>query len=117
MNADLTLLLSALVVIPLVILWVAALFHIVVRRHDLSFGGKAIWSGIVILVPYIGVLLYAAFRPPRPPTPTGGNDPTAAGTAIEQLADLVDAHEHGSITDDEFSERKAAVFGLAGPTP
>jgi len=70
----------------------------------------------VILVPYLGVLLYAALRPPRPPTPTGGEDPTAASTAIEQLAGLVDAHDAGSITDQEFSQRKAAVFGLAGPS-
>jgi hypothetical protein len=115
MTADTTLVLTALVLIPLVVLWVAALFHIVVRRHDLSVPRKAIWSGLVILVPYLGVLLYAALRPPRPPTPTGGEDPTAAGTAIEQLAGLVDAHDAGSITDQEFSLRKAAVFGLANP--
>ena len=83
MTADATLLLTALVIVPLVILWIAALFHIVVRRPDLSFGRKAIWSGLVVLVPYIGVLMYAALRPPRPPTPTGGEDQTAAGAAIE----------------------------------
>jgi hypothetical protein len=116
MTADTTLVLTALVLIPLVVLWMAALFHIVVRRHDLSVPRKAIWSGLVILVPYLGVLLYAALRPPRPPTPTGGEDPTAASTAIEQLAGLVDAHDAGSITDQEFSQRKAAVFGLAGPS-
>ena len=116
MTADATLLLTALVIVPLVILWIAALFHIVLRRPDLSFGRKAIWSGLVVLVPYVGVLMYTALRPPRPPTPTGGEDQTAAGTAIEELARLVDAHNGGAITDEEFSQRKAAVFGLAGPT-
>lgn len=116
MTVDTTLVLTSLVLIPLVVLWLAALFHIVVRRRDLSVLRKATWSGLVILVPYIGVLLYAALRPPRPPTPTGGEDPSAAGAAIEHLARLVDAHDLGSITDQEFSQRKAAVFGLAAPS-
>jgi len=116
MTVDATLLLTALVIVPLVILWIAALLHIVVRRTDLSFGRKVIWSGLVVLVPYVGVLMYAALRPPRPPTPTGGEDQTAAGAAIEELAQLVDDQNVGAITDEEFSQRKAAVFGLAGPT-
>ena len=115
MTVDSTFLATALVLVPLAILWIVALFHIVVRRHDLSFGRKAIWSGVVIVVPYIGLLIYAALRPPRPPTPTGGEDQTAAGAAIEQLSQLAAAHNEGSIADEEFSRRKYAVFGLADP--
>ena len=116
MNADTSTLLSALVLIPLAILWMMALFHILARRRDLSTPRKIIWSGLVVLVPYLGVLMYGALRPPRPPTPSGGEDPTASGAAIEQLAKLVDAHGDGSINDEEFSEAKAAVFGLTDPT-
>ena len=107
--------LIAVVLVPLLILWVVALFHILVRRKDLSVRGKLIWSGFVIVVPYVGLLIYAALRPPRSPTPTGGEDRTAAGAAIEQLAQLVSAHEDGSISDEEFSQRKYAVFGLTDP--
>lgn len=107
--------LIALVLVPLVILWFVALFHILMRRGDLSLGGKMIWSGFVIVVPYVGLLIYAALRPPRSPTPTGGEDQTAAGAAIEQLAQLVSAHDDGSISDEEFSHRKYAVFGLTDP--
>ena len=113
---DTTFLLTALVLVPLAILWIVALLHIFLRRRDLSFARKAIWSGFVILVPYVGVFFYAALRPPRPPTPTGGEDQTAAGAAIEQLSRLITAHDDGSITDDEFAQRKYAVFGLAGST-
>lgn len=116
MTVDSTFLATALVLVPLAILWIVALFHILVRRSDLSFGRKAIWSGFVILVPYVGVFFYAALRPPRPPTPTGGEDQTAAGAAIEQLSQLAAAHNEGSIADEEFSRRKYAVFGLTGPT-
>ena len=116
MTVDSTFLATALVLVPLAILWIVALFHILVRRGDLSVGRKAIWSGFVILVPYVGVFFYAALRPPRAPTPTGGEDQTAAGAAIEQLSRLAAAHDEGSITDEEFSHRKYAVFGLTGPT-
>ena len=112
---DTTFLLTALVLGPLVLLWIVALVHILGQRHDLSFGRKAIWSSVVIVVPYIGLLIYAALRPPRPPTPTGGEDQTAVGTAIKQLSRLVTAHADGSITDEEFAQRKYAVFGLADP--
>ena len=115
MTPDTTFLLSVLVAAPLVVLWGAALFDIVVRRRDLSLGQKLIWSALVILVPYVGVLMYAVLRTPRAPTPTGGGDQTAAGTAIDDLARLVEAHNGGEITDEEFSQRKAAVFGLAVP--
>ncbi len=116
MTVDATFLLTALVLVPLVVLWIVALVHILFRRHDLSFGRKAIWSGVVIVVPYIGLLIYAALRPPRSPTPTGGEDQTAAGTTIRQLSRLVTAHDDGSITDEEFAQRKYAVFGLTDPT-
>lgn len=115
MTADLGFLLIALVLVPLVILWFVALFHILVRREDLSVGWKAIWSGVVIAVPYVGLLIYAALRPPRSPTPTGGEDGTAAGAAIKQLAQLATAHDDGTISDEEFSQRKRAVFGLTDP--
>jgi hypothetical protein len=115
-TVDASFLLIALVLVPLLVLWIVALFHILVRRRDLSVGRKAIWSVLVIVVPYIGLLIYAALRPPRSPTPTGGEDQTAAGSAIEELAQLVTAHEDGSITDEEFAHHKYAVFGLADPS-
>jgi hypothetical protein len=114
-TVDTGFLLIALVLAPLVILWIVALFHILVRREDLSLGWKAIWSGVVIAMPYVGLLIYAALRPPRSHTPTGGEDGTAAGAAIEQLAQLATAHDDGTIGDEEFSQRKRAVFGLTDP--
>jgi hypothetical protein len=115
MNADTTFLLSLLVMVPLVVLWGAALFDIVIRRRDLSLGRKSIWSVLVVLVPYVGVLMYAALRTPRAATPTDGEDQSAAGAAIRELGGLVEAHDSGMISDAEFSHGKAAVFGLTAP--
>jgi len=115
MTADLKLAAAAVVVIPLVIIWLAALFHIVARRPDLSISWKGIWAIAVLAVPYIGVFIYTMLRPPRAPRRKGANDPTAVGAAIERLRSLVTAHADGTIDDGEFAAEKAEVFGLAAP--
>jgi hypothetical protein len=43
-------------------LWVWALVD-VVRRTDLSAGGKAAWAIIMLLIPFIGLLVYFLMRP------------------------------------------------------
>ena len=104
--------LVVLVVAPLFVLWIVALFHIVMRRPDLSVAGKGIWSAIVIVLGYAGLLLYVMFRPPRPVTGTGVDDGTAVRAALHRLSRLIEDHESDSINDEEFARDKAAVFGL-----
>ncbi len=103
----------AIVLIPLGVIWALALFHIVVRRSDLSIGWKGIWSAAVILIPYIGVLIYAFVRPPAPVRGLRDNDPTATRRAIDEIHHLASEHGAGTITDGQFASKKAAVFGIA----
>lgn len=112
MSVEADLALVVLVIAPLFVLWIVALFHIVVRRPDLSIGGKAIWSAVVILLGYAGLLLYVMFRPPRPVTRTGVEDGTVGRNALRRLGQLIEGHDAGSISDEEFASAKAAVFGL-----
>jgi len=112
MSVEADLALVVLVIAPLFVLWIVALFHIVVRRPNLSIGGKAIWSAIVILLGYAGLLLYIMFRPPRPVTRTGVEDATVSTNALRRLSQLIEDHDAGSISDEEFASEKAAVFGL-----
>jgi Phospholipase_D-nuclease N-terminal len=49
-------------VILFLILWVRALID-VFRRGDLSVGAKAAWAIIMLLIPFIGLLLYYMLRP------------------------------------------------------
>jgi hypothetical protein len=49
-------------VILFLIMWVRALMD-VFRRQDLSGGAKAGWAIIMLLVPFIGILLYTMLRP------------------------------------------------------
>ena len=55
------LLIIAAVVIFLV-LWVRALFDLF-RRPDLSSSARAAWAIIMLLLPFIGLLVYMMMRP------------------------------------------------------
>jgi MFS family permease len=44
------------------VLWVRAVID-VFRRPDLSGGGKAAWTIGMLVVPFIGLLLYTMLRP------------------------------------------------------
>ena len=59
-----TLLVAAAVVLWLV-LWVGVVIE-VVRRRDLGLGAKALWIVIVLVLPFIGLFVYALFRAARP---------------------------------------------------
>jgi len=50
------------VVVLFLILWVRAVID-VFRRHDLSGGGKAGWTIFMLLLPFIGLLVYTMLRP------------------------------------------------------
>jgi hypothetical protein len=59
-----TLLVAAAVVLWLV-LWVGVVIE-VIRRRDLGIGGKVLWIVIVLVLPFIGLFIYALFRAARP---------------------------------------------------
>ncbi len=51
-----------LIFIPLIMIWVFALFDIF-RRDDMSGWLKALWVVVIILLPFLGTLIYLIFRP------------------------------------------------------
>ena len=50
------------VVILFLVMWVRAVIDVYGRR-DLSGGAKAAWAIIMLLVPFLGLLLYTMLRP------------------------------------------------------
>jgi hypothetical protein len=48
-----------LIVIPAALLWVGAVFHIVLFRADLKWWHRLIWLAVVLLIPVVGALAYA----------------------------------------------------------
>jgi hypothetical protein len=50
------------VIVLFLFLWVRAVID-VFRRPDLSGGGKAAWTIGMLIVPFIGLLIYTMLRP------------------------------------------------------
>jgi hypothetical protein len=51
-----------IVVVLFLILWVRAVID-VFRRRDLTGGGKAGWTIFMLILPFIGLLVYTMLRP------------------------------------------------------
>jgi Phospholipase_D-nuclease N-terminal len=54
--------LLGIVIVLFLILWARAVID-VFRRHDLSGGGKAGWTIFMLILPFIGLLVYTMLRP------------------------------------------------------
>jgi predicted PurR-regulated permease PerM len=103
------------------------LFRVIIdifRSHDMGGLAKALWVIFVIVVPWLGVLVYLIAR--------GGSmrdrdiaeaqaqqdafktyvQQTAAGgqSAAEELSKLADLKSRGVITDAEFQQQKAKLL-------
>ena len=107
--------------------WLMLLFKVfadIFRSSDMGGFAKALWSIFVIIVPFLGVLVYliarghsmtqrdlaqaeqseAAFRSyVQQAASTGG------GTA-DELTKLADLHARGLLTDAEFSQQKSKLL-------
>lgn len=58
--------LIGIVVVLFLVLWVRAVVDVWSRRPDLSGGAKAAWTIIMLILPFIGLLLYTMLRPSSP---------------------------------------------------
>jgi Phospholipase_D-nuclease N-terminal/Short C-terminal domain len=123
-----------LIFIPLIMIWAFALFDIF-RRDDISGGAKALWVIGVILLPFLGTLVYLLLRTPgatsaeraeiareglggeggQPAQPAADGAPLDAtaprpATTVDQLKTLADLHDAGKLTDEEFANEKAKLL-------
>jgi len=102
-----------------------SLFGDIMRSHDLSGWGKALWSIGIIFFPFIGIFAYLIVRGGdmaerqmesakaaqkaqqeyiRDAAGTGDND-------ADQLSKLADLHAAGKLDDAEYASSKAKVIG------
>ena len=100
------------VTIPLLVIIGIALFHVLARRPDLSVAGKGGWIGVIVLIPYVGVLIYALFRPPSTAPGKEATDRGEETGTMRRLRALIDDHERGAIDDEQFAAGKRGLFGL-----
>ena len=108
------------------IAWIILVFRIFVdvfRSPDIGGFGKAFWCIFVIVLPFLGVLVYlivhgggmaqrdvdqarqneAAFR-------SYIRDTAGTGGTADELTKLADLHARGALSDDEFAAQKAKLL-------
>ena len=108
------------------VLWIWLLISVfmdIFRSHDLGGGVKAVWVLFVIILPFLGVLVYLIAR--------GGKmheraveqataqqkafdsyvkQTAGSSSNVEQLSKLADLKEKGVISDAEFDAQKAKLL-------
>src|SRR5262245_26946232 len=98
-------------------------FSDIFRSRDLSGWGKALWTIFVILLPYIGVLVYLIARghkmgeharadeeARRAYIRTVAGSGGGGGGSADEIARLADLRDRGVITDAEFEQGKAKAL-------
>jgi len=101
----------------LVVLWAFVLMDLF-RRKNLEWWHKALWLFLIIILPFLGALIYLAARPVMQEDIelqrelNKQKDYTRAAKAAEKLYSLSALRDGGRISQDEFEKRKARI--LAG---
>jgi ABC-type multidrug transport system fused ATPase/permease subunit len=114
--------------IVIFILWIwllIAVFGDIFRSHDMGGVAKALWVIFVIIIPYLGVLIYliarggsmherAIAQAQQQQRAFDAYVKQTAGTSgsgnVDQLAKLADLKAQGVITDEEFQTQKAKLL-------
>jgi uncharacterized membrane protein len=105
-------------------IWIfIAIFGDIFRRNDLSGGWKAIWILLLILLPFLGALIYIISRPKVTPQDVtmmaqaeAGMKAAAAVSTADELAKLSQLKDAGAITVPEYEALKAQVIGASTPS-
>lgn len=116
------------------VMWFFLLFRVIVdvfRSDDLGGGAKAGWLVLVLVLPYLGVLIYvvargrsmgtrdvrdakerdAAFKAyVREAAGTSDADGAPRGSHVEDLSKLADLKDKGALTEDEYQRAKTKLL-------
>jgi hypothetical protein len=104
-------------------LWVAWIWTVIAvlsdvyRRHDIGGGGKAGWTLLIILIPFLGVLIYliahghgmadrSVKQAQEMQTQYDDHIRDVAGGPASEIAKAKDLHDSGAITDAEYEALK-----------
>jgi hypothetical protein len=117
----------------LLMAWFSLLFSIlsdVFRDDDLSGWAKAGWCILVILLPWVGIMVYLIVRgrsmAERAPgearyRSSYGYGPQSAAhggnSVTNEISRLADLRERGLVTADEYEQAKVQVLGPRAPAP
>ena len=108
------------------VLWIWLLISVfmdIFRSHDLGGGVKAVWVLFVIILPFLGVLVYLIARggkmheraveqatAQQKAFDTYVKQTAGSSSNVEQLSKLADLKEKGVISDADFDAQKAKLL-------
>ena len=94
-----------------------AIFADIFRRNDISGGVKAGWIILIVILPFIGILIYMIARPKMTEqdrqmlAEVQERQRRAAGySAADEVAKLATLRDEGKITAEEYEAQKARAL-------
>jgi len=94
-----------------------AIFSDIFRRDDLSGWGKAGWILLIVVLPFLGILIYMIVRPKmteqdkRMIAEAQERERRVSGySAADEIAKLARLRDEGKISDSEFENLKARAL-------
>jgi hypothetical protein len=90
-----------LVIIPATILWGYSVFDIVFRRHDMVWWKRVLWLVLVIIIPIIGAVFYAAGS-------FASHEETDYGAEVDDVDGL---RSQGILSDTELATQRDRIAG------
>ena len=110
----------------LFVIWLILLFRVIAdifRSHDMGGFAKALWLIFVIIVPFLGVLVYVIARghsmaqrdmesmqAQQQAFDSYVRQAAGSGSTAAELEKLVDLRDRGVITEQEFQTQKAKLL-------
>ena len=105
-------------------IWLLVTTFVDIFRSDISGWGKAGWTIFVIVLPFLGVLIYLIANGSKMQERSMQHaaaaqqaqnsyirDVAGTETTADQLKTLSDLHDAGKLTDDEYAAQKAKLLG------
>ena len=99
------------------------IFSDIFRSKDMGGGAKAVWILFVIILPFLGILVYliarggkmheraeAAAQAQQQAFDNYVKETAGSSSNVDQLAKLADLKQSGAITDAEFEAQKAKIL-------
>ena len=99
------------------------IFSDIFRSRDMGGWAKAIWVLFIIILPFLGILIYLiarggkmheraeqAARQQQEAFDAYVKETAGSGSNVDQLAKLADLKQSGAITDAEFEAQKAKLL-------
>jgi hypothetical protein len=92
-------------------------FGDIFRRTDLSGAAKAGWLLLIVLLPFLGILLYMVSRPPLTAEEVRMTEGASQvhrtslrHSAADEVAKLAELRDNGTLSEEEFQRLKAKVL-------